>query len=236
MKIVNWNTAWATSSSNRGKEIKARISELNPDIVCLTETYSDFITDAGYSIESLSDYGYKANPGRRKVIVWSRQPWDKADVIGDETLPGGRFASGITKVDDIEIVIVGICIPWKDAHVRTGRMDMQPWQDHENYIRGLNNYLSDKKGAHIIVIGDFNQLIPRKSAPEEMYRLLEDTFRDMHIVTFGPIKPVNKQTIDHVVTSRNVITRMISSISNISKSGNILSDHFGIFTECCIVD
>ena len=137
MRIINWNTEWATSRSYRGKEIKKRINVYNPDIVCLTETYSDFLAETGYGIESSADYGYKTHPGRRKVVMWSRNPWDQVDTTGNNVLPGGRYVSGQTMAGGTRLHITGVCVPWKDAHVRTGRKDRQPWQDHRDYLMGL---------------------------------------------------------------------------------------------------
>jgi hypothetical protein len=32
------------------------------------------------------------------------------------------------------IRFVGVCIPWRDAHVRTGRRDRAPWEDHLRFL------------------------------------------------------------------------------------------------------
>ena len=67
----------------------------------------------------VTDYGYKIQKGRRKVILWSKNKWTEVNQIGSKEIPTGRFISGVTN----GIKIVGLFIPWKFAHVSSGRKD-----------------------------------------------------------------------------------------------------------------
>jgi hypothetical protein len=37
----------------------------------------------GYTVTSMEDYGYRAVNGRRKVLLWSRDPWTDVDTVED---------------------------------------------------------------------------------------------------------------------------------------------------------
>lgn len=83
VRIVNWNVAWATKRSDRSPELLRRIRQEEPDVICLTEAYADFLDElGGHVITSGADYGYAPVPGRRKVLLWSREPWSEVDELG----------------------------------------------------------------------------------------------------------------------------------------------------------
>ena len=95
MKIVHWNVRWATPRSEHSAEILSRIAQHTPELVCLTETHSGLLRD-GHTVCSRPDYGYGIQETRRKVLLWSREPWERVDDISDERMPPGRFVSGVT--------------------------------------------------------------------------------------------------------------------------------------------
>ena len=47
MSLVNWNVQWATPRSQRTPEIRKRIDGYRPDVVCLTETHTELLSQAG---------------------------------------------------------------------------------------------------------------------------------------------------------------------------------------------
>ncbi len=119
-----------------------------------------------------SHYGYGEKGARRKVVLWSQAPWTSVEVIGEPTLPGGRFVAATTTTLLGEIRFIGVCIPWKDAHVRTGRKDRAAWDDHSHYPNGLQSVLCNTPMDRRILFGDFNQTIPRKRAPLDLFTRL----------------------------------------------------------------
>ena len=152
MRALLWSLEWATSRSKGGRLIRSTIEPLLPETICLTESSADMQPDDGHAITSGSDYGY-AQPGHRsKVLLWSRAPWDAVDSQGSGELPVGRFVSGVTQ----GIRFVGVCIPWREAHVRTGRRDREAWQDHLTYLSHLRplprRYTADE--LPVCVLGD----------------------------------------------------------------------------------
>ena len=105
MKLVNWNVEWATPRSSRRAEILRRIQGHDPEIVCLTETHTGLLSQDGHAICSQPDYGYPLKDGRRKVMLWSREPWDQIDDVGIDSMPPGRFVSGVTQTSVGEIMV-----------------------------------------------------------------------------------------------------------------------------------
>lgn len=44
MNIVNWNVEWRQPDSTAAAILNQRIFESDPDLICLTESYSDFLS------------------------------------------------------------------------------------------------------------------------------------------------------------------------------------------------
>jgi hypothetical protein len=204
-----WNAEWKSPSSPSGRKIKQKLESLNADILCLSEGFKTLLPETGETIESDTDYGYPQKPGRRKVLLWSRQGWSSVDRIGDPSLPSGRFVSGITETPIGLLKVMGVCIPWRDAHVRTGRKDRSPWEDHMRYLCALKGILSRPAGEASIVVGDFNQGIPRTWQPHEVINGLDDTFAgSFEPATAGTVSGIEKQLIDHLAHSRDLLPRV----------------------------
>ena len=142
MGALTWNVQWATPRSRRTPEILSRIDRRAPEVVCLTETHVGLLPmlpKGGHAICSQPDYGYTIKEGRRKVTLWSRQPWEQLDVMGSDSLPPGRFVSGITETSLGVLTVVGICIPWFGSRTEARRKSERKmrWEDHEQYLTGL---------------------------------------------------------------------------------------------------
>ena len=83
LSIVNWNVEFATTRSWRTPEILSRIDRHDPETVCLTETHDELLPQHGHTICSQPDYGYGLKKNRRKVLLWSKEPWHQVDDFGD---------------------------------------------------------------------------------------------------------------------------------------------------------
>ncbi|NQW99820.1 endonuclease/exonuclease/phosphatase family protein [bacterium] len=227
MICLNWNVEWSQSDSPVGKIIRGICDRLDPDVMCLTETTLGMIPSAGYSIESVLDYGYPNNGSRRKVVLWSRKPWSEVDSIGKNSMPSGRFVSGLTQ----GIRFVGICIPWKDAHVRTGRRDRSVWEDHLAYLSGISSVVTSYLASShpLCVLGDFNQRIPRMYQPRHVAEALSGAFgNDLVIATAGRSDHLGKPLIDHYSHTANMVVEVLEIIPNYAEDGTRLSDHVGV--------
>lgn len=233
LRVLVWNVEWARPQGPRGREIRHRIEDADADVVCITEGFRRLLPEFGHVVESDPDYGYPIREGRRKVILWSREPWKREDGTGPAEMPEGRYVHGATCTPSGMIEIYGVCIPWRDAHVRTGRRDRTPWEDHQRYLRALASLLRDRNdSAPAVVLGDFNQRIPRKWTPLEAHRELTRTFEDgFSICTAGEIEGADGLAIDHVAHTHSFDCRMVSVIPKVTKEGRRLSDHFGLVVD-----
>lgn len=226
MKCLNWNIEWKTTASKAGSQIQALVAAIDADIVCYTEVVRTMVL-AGHSIESDPDYGYQNDGSRRKVKLWSKQPWTDVDTIGDVEMPSGRFVSGITA----GIRFVGVCIPWRDAHVKTGRRNRTCWEDHLAFCCGLERVLSRYSADQtpICLVGDFNQRIPRVGQPVNVAKALADAIpADFVIATKGLKDAEGADLIDHFAVSPDLAISITEIVPRLSRDGMRLSDHVGI--------
>ena len=236
MKLVNWNVQWATPSSPRRDEILRRIEEHEPEVVCLTETHIDLLPD-GYVIASKPDYGYPIKEGRRKVLLWSRMPWEQNDDLGDGSLPPGRFVSGVTRTSVGTLTLIGVCIPWANARVNTASISHKEWQgrkrwdDHREYLKGLSKVLTGAPETRLIMLGDFNQQLPRgRYTPKDVHEQLMCVVASRLTFASGGIVLRGRRCIDHIAVSRDLTADSHRVIDNNYRQTR-LSDHFGIAVD-----
>jgi hypothetical protein len=142
-RIGVWNSEWAGPRSPRRKRIIRKLADLNTGILCVNEGYRDLLPQNG---NSDPDCGYPIIKGRRKVLLWSRHDWILVDRVGSLTMPGGRFVSGVTETPASSLTVLGVCIPWRMAHVSTGSQDRKSWEDHLAYLEGLREVLLQNQG------------------------------------------------------------------------------------------
>ncbi|MCE2529273.1 MAG: endonuclease/exonuclease/phosphatase family protein [Acidimicrobiia bacterium] len=230
LAIATWNVEWATPRSQRAPHLLNRIDGHAPDVICLTETHHDLLSQGGHSICSQADYGYPIHKGRRKVLLWSSQPWQQVDDLGIDSFPPGRFVSGVTQTPLGDVSVVGVWIPWSMSRTEARRGDARkkPWEDHERYLDGLCQVLARVTSERVIVIGDFNQMIgPASRAPAELRLALHAALPPgMRIVT-SDIAFKGRATVDHIALSPDLAVESVSAISNL-REGKKLSDHFGV--------
>ena len=121
MRVITWNVEWATTNSRRTAEILSRINEHDPEVVCLTETDTGLLSSHGHTICSQADYGYEVRESRRKVVLWSREPWREVDDVGLDLMPPGRLVAGVTQTSLGNVTVVGVCIPWFGSRTEARR-------------------------------------------------------------------------------------------------------------------
>lgn len=226
MRLLNWNVAWASPSSPKGRQIQSILRELDPDVIILTETHQDLLPSHGHRLFSTTGHGYNHPAERRKVALWSKTPWTEADDSGHPDLPGGRYITGTTR----GIRFIGVCIPWKDAHVSTGRRDRAIWQDHLTYLEALGKILRQfPADSPLCIAGDFNQRLPIARQPAHVHAALIETLSDYQIPTTGMTDPSGDQLIDHFAVSPS-LTLTIDRLIPKTSGDLILTDHTGIFS------
>ena len=201
-----------------------------PDVACVTEGQTNWLANM-HACFSTADHGYaRVNPNERKVILFSRNPWTDVDTIGHPDLPPGRFVAATTETPIGPFRFVGVCIPWRAAHVSTGNRNRTPWQDHKTYLSALRTIIAQLPD-NAIVLGDYNQRLPRQGQPSAVAELLIDTLGSrLAVMTSGVIEEVADYAIDHLACTAHL---SVSSLTALPKVQNDLklSDHFGLIVN-----
>lgn len=229
MRLLTWNIQWNKSSASKAKKIKEIIKSFNPDVVCLTECYDDFF-DYGHTACSQESYGYPIKQGRRKVLLWSKEFFSDTDEIGNSEFPSGRFIKATTRIQSHEFDIIGVCVPWRAAHVTTGRKDRQPWEDHITYLKALEEYLLNKVKKPTFLIGDFNQTLEKTVQHHLAYKQFVNTIKHFSPNPNGIQSVGQFRQIDHIFCSKSISIQRIQNIPAI-QDGLCLSDHHGLYAD-----
>lgn len=226
MKTVVWNTQWAVPDTKRGLLLSELIQQQQPDLICLTEAQTGLLPQDGHVIESSPDYGYPLKPGRRKVILWSKHPWNEVSLHEQLVFPSGRIVSGLTQ----GIRLLGVCIPWSAAHVNGGRKDRKNWEDHLLYLDALKQLVAElDDNIPLAITGDFNQRLPRSRQPKYAYEKLNEVLSSgLTVHTAGNLGPEGAQLIDHMATTSDLHFNGLTVLDRVSSEGVRLSDHFGV--------
>ena len=216
------------------------IDRHSPEIVCLTETHAELLR-GGHAICARPDYGHGTKGSRRKVLLWSKAPWERVDDLGDDQLPPGRFVSGVTRTSVGELTVVGLCIPWSGS--RTARFGgvRREWEDHEVYLEHLAGVLACAPSQRLVVAGDFNQRIgestgessrPQSRTAHRAALLLRAIPPHVRLAT-SALEYHGRRTIDHIALSADLTTGALDVISNIHGERR-LSDHFGLVIDVLV--
>ena len=230
LTVLNWNVEWANPGSWRTTEILRCIDDFAPEVVCLTESRNTLLAGCGYTICAPEDYGYPLKPGRRKVLLWSRQPWTQVEDLSAEPWTIGRFISGVTQTSLGEVRVIGACIPWWGCRTeaRRGPARRARWQDHEEYIAGLTALLRGIDARRLVVMGDFNQVIGQGArAPVHLRQALADAFPPNISIVTADVAFEGRKSIDHIALSRDLWADSLDVIGNYRERRR-LSDHFGV--------
>ena len=231
LRIGTWNTYWAKPGAERGRRVADALAAPGCDILCVTEGYAGILPVGGHVIDAGPDWGYRTQEGRRKVLLWSKRPWSDVDPAGSDALPGGRFVAGTTETVLGPLSVVGVCIPWRDAHVRTGRKDRGAWQDHESWLTGFAALPYRRAGERTVVLGDFNQPIPRRRQPKRIYAALRDAFAGLAFATAGELAGTPELAIDHIAHTADLVLADDIRIWPKLSAGTRFSDHIGVRGE-----
>ncbi|MXW51821.1 MAG: hypothetical protein F4X81_15275 [Gammaproteobacteria bacterium] len=230
VKIVNWNVQWATPKSPRQPEILRRLETHEPEVVCLTETDVALLPWEGHVVCSAHS-GYQGLESRRKVLLWSREPWRNVDRTGDSHMPPGRFIRATTRTSAGDLTIMGVCIPWSGS--RTGPAftpRRRRWEDHYTYLECLDRLLGKTSLQRLVVVGDFNQRIRHRPRPSRLASALHDAVSSHLTIATSALGWAGRRTIDHIALSADLHCEALGVIDNIHDERR-LSDHFGVFAD-----
>lgn len=233
LRIGTWNTKWARPRSARGNRVSADLADPECDILCVTEGGKGILPANGHPICGGADWGYPPEwEGCRKVLLWSRWPWSRCDTHGSDALPPGRFVAGVTDTPLGSVTVVGVCIPWFNAHVKDGHKNRERWEDHERWLDAFETLTYRYATERTVVLGDFNQRIPwtwgKKQAQNKLMRALEN----FTISTNGDLPGAPHRAIDHIAHTPDVA--LVGDIELWPKRRAKyvpLSDHFGVWGD-----
>lgn len=263
VRVGTWNVESAKPGTSKGKRVEPILAAPDCDVLCVTEVGDAGLLPAGgHVIDAGTDWGYelpKASPGLRKVMLWSKRPWTPVFDPGQRDLPGGRLVAGVTETPVGRLMVVGVCIPWDGAHVNSGRRDRVLWQDHLDWLSGFERLSYASSRRRTIVLGDFNQRIPRKFAPMDAHAELRRAFEGLCIPTRGffrsPFSADDSggvrqaslsdvasgertlQLIDHIahsadlVLAEEAVDRRVGVFPKRVEPGDGLPDHFGVWAD-----
>ena len=166
-------------------------------------------------------------------MLWSREPWEQVDDVGIDSMPPGRFVSGVTQTSVGEVTVIGVCIPWFGSRTearRTLERKMR-WEDHEQYLASLAEVLRLGSAKGLILMGDFNQIIgPESRARPELRLALQGAFPPSMTIATSGLAFLGRRSIDHIALSEDLAVESLDVISNIH-DGRRLSDHFGVVAD-----
>ena len=235
IRIGTWNTALRAPKGEIGENIRGKLAAAECDVLCVTEGSEGILPDRGHVIDAGEDWGCPIKEGRRKVLLWSKQHWTRHTYAclemsqEEKESHKGRFVAGTTQSASGErLTVIGVCIPWPDAHVRTCRKDRKRWQEHKLWLAGFEKLRCRLPESRTVVLGDFNQTIPRTRAPKEVFNALTAAFASFKFATEGAFFDC-LMTIDHIAYTRDLHFPP-SSIKFWPKydDGLYLSDHCGV--------
>lgn len=226
LTVATWNTGWATLRSQNGRRVAARLKATGADIIVVTEGARELLPPGGHLVDAGTNWGYRlSNPVRRKVIVWSRFPL-LIEAAGGPDATSGRLAVASTTTPEGPVRVIGVCIPWKDAHVTTGRCTATPWSEHLEYLDQLEALLFNLNGeVPTIIAGDFNQRMPRVRQPIRVADRLAAVLKGWTVHTAGDHK--HGPHIDHVATNAGFLCESVIDWAASDVEGT-LSDHSGV--------
>ncbi|MDE0105289.1 MAG: endonuclease/exonuclease/phosphatase family protein [Bryobacterales bacterium] len=237
VRIGTWNTYWRGPSGKIGKIIQRKLKAAKCDVLCVTEGSAGILPDKGYVIDAGPDWGCPKRKGRRKVLLWSKQPWLRQTLARSlhESLKG-RLVVGTTEAKGVCLTVIGVCIPWDGSHVHFCKQDHLPWEDHKRWLQAFQKLQGSFPKSRTVVLGDFNQKIPKvgRKVPPVVYNALLQTFDGFEFATTG-ILPNGLMAIDHIAHTQDLdLPRESIRIWCKYDNGKKLSDHFGVRGVLCV--
>lgn len=186
VRIGTWNTEFAKPGAVRGERVRPILAAAECDILCVTEGYAGIFPDGGHMIAGGDDPGYPIVEGQKKVLLWSKEPWERVE-FGPREMPEGRFVAAITETPIGSLTVVGVCIPWHFAHVNTGCKNRRPWEVHLDWLSAFRRTAHATASGRTVVLGDFNQRIPRSWTPKHVHAALRQALEGLSISTSGEL-------------------------------------------------
>ena len=224
---------WATP--RKRDAIRDRIARWGADILVVTEGDHGVLPAGGTAVDGGTDWGYRVpKPERRKVILWSRWPIRDVSTQVPAGVRSGRLVDAVVEGPAGPIRVLAVCIPWRDAHVRTG-IDAhgEPWREHRAFVAHLGELIArHPSGQPLVVMGDFNQRLPRTRQPEDVHATLVSALGPLAVATAGATPPrgLSRQELDHIALSPGFVVEDVWGVDR-HDSTRLLSDHDAVLAR-----
>lgn len=82
-----------------------------------------------------------------------------------------------------------------------------------------------------VVLGDFNQRIPRTWVPHKVYRALLRAIDGLEMATAGNLARAPELSIDHIAHTPGLTPIELGIWQKTSDDGTRVSDHFGVWDD-----
>jgi len=230
--VVVWNLDYCSpfSSKQRRQAILDRIfRDHDPDVVCLTKANFELLADQpGDTIYSQPDgiVAKDETSSKRKVVLWSREPWEQIDDQGLDTLQAGRFVSGVTRTPLGRVTVMGTCIPYEGSRTRwtNDGIKRRNWEDHEQYLESLSRVLRQASPTGLVLLGDFNQRVGEIGrAPRELREKLGAVLSPHMTIATGALGFDGRRVIEHIAMSEDMSAQSVTLIGNFHDDQQITS-------------
>lgn len=234
MRVLTWNIERKRPRSWQGQELSRRIASAEPELICLTEAYEASLADCGgYSISTAGVVWSPVREGERKVLLWSREAWEEPDPIDAKAVAAGACISAVTRTSIGRVRVVGVCMPYRFAAPLGMHPKPKVWTQMIAFLDAFAPVLAAmrSRGLPTILIGDFNQFLPRIGGSKAAEAALAEVMRDMVVATEGPIPVVGRPAIDHVVHTKDLRSSNLVGLDHHMPDGRRISDHFGLTVE-----
>ena len=235
--LATWNVEWATPTKHDA--IRERIASWNADILVVTEGDHGVLPVGGHAADAGTDWGYRnTKPHWRKAILWSRWPLREVSTDVPAGVRTGRLVDAVVEAP-VEapvglIRVLAVCIPWRDAHVRTG-IDPhgEQWREHTAMVAHIGRLVAaHDPGTPLVLLGDFNQRLPRVHQPRVVHEYLLQALGPLDVLTAGtgPLPGLDRQEVDHIAVSSHFTAGRVWGVDR-HDGDRKLSDHDAVLAS-----
>lgn len=231
--LATWNVEWAVPTKREA--IRNRIASWNADVLVVTEGDHGVLPVGGNAADAGTAWGYRnTKPDWRKVLLWSRWRLLSVETEVPSGVRGGRLVDAVVESPRGPIRVLAVCIPWRDAHVRTG-IDPhgQRWREHTAFVAHLGRLIaSHPDTTPLMVMGDFNQRLPRTTQRRDVHDFLAAALEPLDVLTARaePLPGLDRQEVDHIAVSRHFTPERVWGVDR-HDCERRLSDHDAVIAR-----
>jgi endonuclease/exonuclease/phosphatase family metal-dependent hydrolase len=223
MRLLTWNTQADRHPKWKPALVRQRLAAYNADVICLTEGHPGYLPPDGHAYLGVPAGWRHDVLGSRKVLLWSREPLQYVDHVGDAALPPGRFLAGDHPTG---LRVVGLCVPYggyRDAQHTTN------FAAHLHYSATFATKIRPQLPRSVVVMGDYNLPMgvgfSMRGYNRRAQQQLQAALHELHIITATTPDPDHQRgLIDHIALSETGRVKRVITQSR-TFEGRQLSDH-----------